>query len=61
MTAREAAHRLWPEHVAADPADDPPRKAPTPGQIMNKLLYDARLKTMSNRTTDPLARKKEPT
>jgi hypothetical protein len=61
MTSREAAHRLWPDHVAADPADDPPPKAKTPNQVMNKLLYDARLKTMTNRTTDPLARKKSET
>jgi hypothetical protein len=28
--------------VAADPADDPPPKGPTPSQVMDKLLLDAR-------------------
>jgi hypothetical protein len=48
MTAREAAHRLWPDHVALDPKDDPARKGPSPGQVMDKLLQEARMARQVN-------------
>jgi hypothetical protein len=54
MSAREAAHRLWPDQIALDPADDPPRKGPTPGQIMDKLLQDARMANQVNTKRDQL-------
>jgi hypothetical protein len=52
MTAREVAHRLWPDKVAADPKDDktPP---PSPGQVMDRLLRDSRHKPI-NTDKDPL-------
>jgi hypothetical protein len=53
MTARETAHRLWPDKVAADPADDKPR-TPTPNERMNQLLKDARNATRTNTDKDPL-------
>jgi hypothetical protein len=54
MTAREAAHRLWPTLVAADPKDDPPSKDKSPSQVMDKLLKDARNANRINTTKDPL-------
>jgi hypothetical protein len=54
MTAREAAHRLWPDKVAADAKDDPPPREPTPSQRMDKLLHDARMKNQINTDRDQL-------
>jgi hypothetical protein len=54
MNAREAAHRLWPDKVAADPKDDPPPKAKSGSQVMDELLKAGRNKTRVNSTKDPL-------
>jgi hypothetical protein len=52
MTARQAAHRLWPEKVGADPKDDK-KPAKTPGQVMDDLLRGSRHKPI-NTDRDPL-------
>jgi hypothetical protein len=52
MSAREAAHRLWPDKVGADPADDK-KPEQTPGQVMDELLRRSRHKPI-NTDRDPL-------
>jgi hypothetical protein len=51
LTAREAAHRLF--GTPLDPKDDT-KPPPTPGQVMDKLLKDARNENRINTTKDPL-------
>jgi hypothetical protein len=51
MTARKAAHRLF--GTPLDPKDDK-KPPPTPGQVMDKLLRDARNATIINTKRDPL-------
>jgi hypothetical protein len=50
--ARELAHHLWPDKVAADPSGDK-KPEPTPNQRMNQLLKDARTNQV-NTDKDPL-------
>jgi hypothetical protein len=52
MTSRQAAHRLWPELVGEDPADDK-KPAQTPNERMSELLRNSRHKPI-NTDKDPL-------
>jgi hypothetical protein len=49
MNAREAAHRLWPDLVGADPKDDK-TPAKTPNQVMDDVLKAGRRKNQINTT-----------
>jgi hypothetical protein len=50
--ARELAHQLWPDKVAADPKDDK-KPEPTPNQRMNELLKAGRMNQV-NTDKDPV-------
>jgi hypothetical protein len=52
VSAREAAHRLWPDLVGADPKDDK-KPEQTPGEVMSELLRSGRHKPI-NTDRDPL-------
>jgi hypothetical protein len=60
MNARQAAQRLWPEQVAAEPPNAPPQsRGPSPGQVVDKLMRNARMANQVNTDKDQLQGGKE--